>query len=84
MSESGRVPYPDLIILDPDEPMKDTHWYKWLKEDSAKTDVFHEAFIMYLPGFDITKHTIPQIQLDRYRHIFQHFHWLKYHCSERI
>ena len=84
MRDSGRVPYPDLINIDSEEPITETDWFKWLKNDTTNTDRFHEALLMYLPGFDIEKHTIPQVQLDRHRHIFQHFYWLKFNFPETV
>ena len=79
--ETKREVFTDFEPIYGDDIMADTPFYKFLaKQEEKEVGTLVKAIKLYFGqfGFDITKHFLPEKQLDTHKTTFEHFWTMKF------
>ena len=76
--------FEDYPHITADEPMVETDFYKWLDRPNYKPiSVFVNALRVWLSktGFVWEEDRIEKEQIDRHKHVFEHFWWRQFNIE---
>lgn len=79
-NKTVRPVYENFPHIEPNQPMDETEWWKFLKENRNEiTAYFLKDLIRFRPTFCLGVHIFPEEQYHIYKLIYSHFWWCYHH-----